>query len=196
MSRTRKRGNPILAPIRRWVLWSRTRLAVTVAMVLLALFVTGRVINTVYGEPPRPSPTAAGIDPTAAPSSLAPPSTSSSAAPRPVTNPATARTAPGTVATAWAWQWTDTTPADATWVAALQPLATSTMLSGIGATTLTATRPRTIDAPTGEPLALLDNPTQATATVPLVSGAHLVLTVTSGADGWRVSSVQAGTKPQ
>jgi len=194
MSRTRKRGNPILAPIRRWVLWSRARLLVSVAMVLLTLFVAGRVINTVYGEPPRTPAAAAGTAPTAAPPSTpAPPSTS---APRPTTDPSTARTAPSTVATAWAWVWTDTTPADATWTARLQPLATSALLSGIGATTLTATRPRTSDAPAGDPLTLLNSPTQATATVALQSGAHLTLTVTSGADGWRVGSVQAGTNPQ
>lgn len=42
--------NPVLAPIRRWVLYSRTHLAITVAGTIAALFAVG----TVVGEDPPP----------------------------------------------------------------------------------------------------------------------------------------------
>lgn len=42
--------NPVLAPIRRWVLYSRTHLAITVAGVVAVLFAAGAV----FGETPPP----------------------------------------------------------------------------------------------------------------------------------------------
>ncbi|MGW5150991.1 hypothetical protein [Rhodococcus koreensis] len=44
----RPAGNPVLAPIRRWVLYSRTNLTISVAAVLGVLFVAGAV----FGESP------------------------------------------------------------------------------------------------------------------------------------------------
>ncbi|MDI9938793.1 hypothetical protein QM806_25735 [Rhodococcus sp. IEGM 1351] len=49
----RPAGNPVLAPIRRWVLYSRTNLTISVAAVLGVLFLAG----TVFGEPPAPTRT-------------------------------------------------------------------------------------------------------------------------------------------
>ncbi|KXX60594.1 hypothetical protein [Rhodococcus sp. LB1] len=49
----RPAGNPVLAPIRRWVLYSRTNLTISVAAVLGVLFLAG----TVFGEPLTPTRT-------------------------------------------------------------------------------------------------------------------------------------------
>lgn len=55
--------NPVLAPIRRWVLYSRTHLAITVAGVVVFLFALG----TVFGEDPMPRATAQEADSTTEP---------------------------------------------------------------------------------------------------------------------------------
>lgn len=49
----RPAGNPVLAPIRRWVLYSRTNLMISMAAVLGVLFVAG----TAFGESPPTSHT-------------------------------------------------------------------------------------------------------------------------------------------
>ncbi|WP_213578474.1 hypothetical protein [Rhodococcus sp. USK13] len=68
----RSAGNPVLAPLRRWVLYSRTNLTITVVSLLGVLFLAGAV----FGESPNTTPrtgnqaTGAGSDATttAAPS--------------------------------------------------------------------------------------------------------------------------------
>ncbi|QSE72465.1 hypothetical protein [Rhodococcus sp. PSBB049] len=45
-------GNPVLAPLRRWVLYSRTNLVLTALAVIVVLFLIGRVV----GAPPPPRP--------------------------------------------------------------------------------------------------------------------------------------------
>ncbi|MFV9454710.1 hypothetical protein ACNJ7E_14845 [Rhodococcus sp. NM-2] len=49
----RPAGNPVLAPIRRWVLYSRTNLTISVAAVLGVLFLAG----SMFGEPLTPTNT-------------------------------------------------------------------------------------------------------------------------------------------
>ncbi|MDV6305733.1 hypothetical protein R3P93_24520 [Rhodococcus cerastii] len=55
--------NPVLAPIRRWVLYSRTHLAITVAGAVALLFAAGAV----FGEPPPPRAVAHEADTTVEP---------------------------------------------------------------------------------------------------------------------------------
>ena len=43
-------ANPVLAPIRRWVLYSRTNLTITIVSAFGVLFVAGAV----FGQPPDP----------------------------------------------------------------------------------------------------------------------------------------------
>lgn len=50
--------NPVFAPIRRWVLYSRTHLAITVTGVVVFLFALGAV----FGEDPMPRATAQAAD--------------------------------------------------------------------------------------------------------------------------------------
>lgn len=45
-------GNPVLAPLRRWVLYSRTNLVLTALAVIVVLFLIGRVVDA--PPPPRP----------------------------------------------------------------------------------------------------------------------------------------------
>ena len=47
-------ANPVLAPIRRWVLYSRTNLTITIVSAFGVLFVAGAV----FGQSPTPSNTA------------------------------------------------------------------------------------------------------------------------------------------
>jgi hypothetical protein len=56
-------ANPVLAPIRRWVLYSRTHLAITVTCVVVFLFALGAV----FGEDPMPRATAQEADSTTEP---------------------------------------------------------------------------------------------------------------------------------
>ncbi|MBT2266023.1 hypothetical protein [Rhodococcus erythropolis] len=55
-------ANPVLAPIRRWVLYSRTNLMITIASAFGVLFVAGAV----FGQSPAPSNTASKIPASAA----------------------------------------------------------------------------------------------------------------------------------
>ncbi|WP_137725632.1 hypothetical protein [Prescottella subtropica] len=55
--------NPVLTPIRRWVLYSRTNLAITVVGVMVVLFAVGAA----FGETPAPATAADGADSTAEP---------------------------------------------------------------------------------------------------------------------------------
>ncbi|MDH6284520.1 hypothetical protein [Prescottella agglutinans] len=59
--------NPVLAPIRRWVLYSRTHLAITVAGVVALLFAAGAV----FGETPPPRAAAHEAETTAEPATPA-----------------------------------------------------------------------------------------------------------------------------
>ena len=55
-------ANPVLAPIRRWVLYSRTNLTITIVSAFGVLFVAGAV----FGQSPTPSNTASKIPASAA----------------------------------------------------------------------------------------------------------------------------------
>ncbi|MDF3319921.1 hypothetical protein [Rhodococcus sp. C3V] len=55
-------ANPVLAPIRRWVLYSRTNLTITIVSAFGVLFVAGAV----FGQSPTPSNTASKIQASAA----------------------------------------------------------------------------------------------------------------------------------
>ncbi|MEU6562554.1 hypothetical protein [Nocardia nova] len=65
----RSTGNPVLAPIRRWILYSRTNLAVTVAVTFATLIALGLLFNqspsatTQSTDDPATSPTSEPVQP-------------------------------------------------------------------------------------------------------------------------------------
>ncbi|QSE86593.1 hypothetical protein [Rhodococcus koreensis] len=174
--------NPVLAPIRRWVLYSRTHLAITVAGTVALLFAAGAA----FGENPPPRAVAHQAETTVESVTLAETisydldevSESLVAA---KTTAWAASSAPAT-AMAYAHAFVDTTPSDAMWastigrhtadmpgehVVAARPR-TPVVITGPTVSTLT-------DGPDGERTARVTVPTQAgdlriTLTVDEVNG--------------------------
>lgn len=172
---TRSGPNPVLAPIRRWVLYSRTNLVISVVGAITVLSLVGMV----FGEDPQPRT----VGNTAADSTAATADTAAAAVPGDaishdldevsesmvVTKTAawTAASAPAT-AMAYAHAFVDTTLSDTEWTRALGRYTADTP----GQTTVAA-RPRTpvvITGPTvstaapgaaGAPSAQVTVPTQA-----------------------------------
>ncbi|MGV9862603.1 hypothetical protein [Rhodococcus koreensis] len=174
--------NPVLAPIRRWVLYSRTHLAITVAGTVALLFAAGAV----FGENPPPRAVAHQADTTV--ESVTPTETISydldevsESLVAAKTEAWAASSAPAT-AMAYAHAFIDTTPSDAMWastigrhtadkpgeyVVAARPR-TPVVITGPTVSTLT-------DGPDGERTARVTVPTQAgdlriTLTVDEVNG--------------------------
>ncbi|MFC9838878.1 hypothetical protein ACFVKB_34480 [Rhodococcus sp. NPDC127530] len=174
--------NPVLAPIRRWVLYSRTHLAITVAGTVALLFAAGAV----FGETPPPRAVAHDADTTV--ESVTPTETISYDLDEVSESLVAAKTAawaasiaPAT-AMAYAHAFVDTTPSDAMWastigrhtadkpgeyVVAARPR-TPVVITGPTVSTLT-------DGPDGTKTARVTVPTQAgdlriTLTVDEVNG--------------------------
>ncbi|MGW0022168.1 hypothetical protein ACWDUD_27975 [Rhodococcus sp. NPDC003382] len=171
--------NPVLAPIRRWVLYSRTNLVIAVAGVAALLFAIGAVV----GEDPRPRTVAGTADEA---DSLVEPATAADTISYDldevseslvVAKTATwaASSAPAT-AMAYAHVFVDTTLPDSKWIRAIGRYTTIEP----GDTTLAA-RPRTpvvitgptvstlVDGTGGTPRARVTVPTQAgTMQIPVV----------------------------
>ena len=174
--------NPVLAPIRRWVLYSRTHLAITVAGTVALLFAAGAA----FGENPPPRAVTHQADTTI--ESVTPTETISYDLDEVSESLVAAKTAtwaassaPAT-AMAYAHAFVDTTPSDAMWastigrhtadkpgehVVAARPR-TPVVITGPTVSTLT-------DGPDGERTARVTVPTQAgdlriTLTVDEVNG--------------------------
>lgn len=182
--------NPVLAPIRRWVLYSRTHLAITVTGVVVFLFALGAV----FGEDPMPRATAQEADTTVEPVTpaevinydLDEVSESLVVA---KTAAWVASNAPAT-AMAYAHAFIDTTTSDIKWSNAIGRY-TSTKPGEY----VLAARPRTPVVITGPTISALtatpDGARTAEVTVPTQAGdMRIALTVeeTSGGKRWVVGS--------
>lgn len=176
--------NPVLAPIRRWVLYSRTHLAITVAGVVALLFAAGAV----FGEAPPPRAAAHETETAAEPATPADAISydldevseslvvAKSAAWAAASAPATAM--------AYAHAFVDTTASDSTWAAAIGRYTVSKP-----GETIIAARPRNLVVITGLTVStLVDGPDGKTAkvTVPTQAGdMEISLTVDDVAGGKR-----------
>lgn len=176
--------NPVLAPIRRWVLYSRTHLAITVAGVVALLFAAGAV----FGETPPPRAAAHAAD---APAEPATPADSISYDLDEVSESLVvaktaawaASSAPAT-AMAYAHAFVDTTASDSKWASAIGRYTVSKP-----GETIIAARPRNLVVITGPTVSTLtDGPNGKTAkvTVPTQAGdMQISLTVEDVAGGKR-----------
>lgn len=160
--------NPVLAPIRRWVLYSRTHLAITVAGVVALLFAAGAV----FGETPPPRAAAHEADAIAEPAT---PADSISYDLDEVSESLVvaksaawaASSAPAT-AMAYAHAFVDTTASDSKWASAIGRYTVSKP-----GETVIAARPRNLVVITGPTVSTLtDGPNGKTAkvTVPTQAG--------------------------
>ncbi|QSE88074.1 hypothetical protein JWS13_05315 (plasmid) [Rhodococcus pseudokoreensis] len=185
--------NPVLAPIRRWVLYSRTNLAITVVSAILGLFLIGMI----FGEQKLATNTAKTT--TAAASSTTPakvepisyeltPVRESAVAGKPANK--VAATAPAT-AMAYAHAYVDATPSDTKWT---EVIARYTSVQP--GDTLLAARPQTMVAITGPTASELINAEggtrKAEVTIPTQAG-HLRVTLVvedtiSGGQRWVVDT--------
>lgn len=160
------RPNPVLAPIRRWVLYSRTNLVITVVGVAAVLFATGAVV----GQDPSPRPAA---EPTDTAVAAAAESISydleevSESLVTAKTSTWVAASAPAT-AMAYAHAFVDPAPSDTAWAAALGRYTTTkpeaAFLAARPRTSVVITGPTTstlVDRPEGTPRAHVTVPTQA-----------------------------------
>ncbi|WQB72156.1 hypothetical protein SCD75_00165 (plasmid) [Prescottella equi] len=181
--------NPVLAPIRRWVLYSRTHLAITVAGVIALLFAVGAV----FGEAPQPPTAAREVETTEEPAtradsisydldevseSLVVAKTASWAA----------SSAPAT-AMAYAHAFVDTTASDSKWASNIGRYTASKP-----GDTVIAARPRNLVVITGPTVSTLTegpNGKTATVTVPTQAGdMRISLTVedVTGGKRWVVGT--------
>ena len=161
-------ANPVLAPIRRWVLSSRTNLAITVVGVATALFAVGAVV----GQDPSPRPAAHAAEPTDTAVAAAAESISydleevSESLVTVKTSTWVAASAPAT-AMAYAHAFVDPAPSDTVWAAALGRYTTTkpeaAFLVARPRTPVVITGPTTstlVDRPEGTPRAHVTVPTQ------------------------------------
>ena len=176
--------NPVLAPIRRWVLYSRTHLAITVAGVVALLFAAGAV----FGETPPPRAAAHEADAVAEPATAADSISYdldevSESLVVAKTAAWAASSAPAT-AMAYAHAFVDTTASDNKWASAIGRFTVSKP-----GETVIAARPRNVVVITGPTVSTLtDGPGGKTAkvTVPTQAGDMQVsLTVEDVAGGKR-----------
>ncbi|MDJ0419617.1 hypothetical protein [Rhodococcus opacus] len=185
--------NPVLAPIRRWVLYSRTNLAITVVSAILGLFIIGMV----FGEQ-KPATNTAKTAATAASSTTSAkvepisyeltPVRESEVAGKPGYKVAATATA---TAMAYAHAYVDTTPSDTKWAEVIARY-TSTQPGD----TLLAARPQTMVAITGPTASELINAEggtrKAEVTIPTQAGNLRVTLVvedtTGGEQRWVVDT--------
>ncbi|GAA4490991.1 hypothetical protein GCM10023094_55110 [Rhodococcus olei] len=179
--------NPVLAPVRRWVLYSRTNLAIAVAGSVAVLFVAGAV----FGEDPQPQAAAHAAPAAIAPAAIAPAASAETVRydlDEVSESQVVAKTAdwvdgsaPAT-AMAYAHAFVDTTASDTKWASAV-----GRYTSRAPGEDVVAARPRTpvvitgptsstrSDSPDGRPGARVTVPTQAgdlriSLTVDVVAG--------------------------
>ncbi|WP_032385500.1 hypothetical protein [Rhodococcoides fascians] len=164
-------SNPVLTPIRRWVLYSRTHLAITVAASVAVLFGLGAV----FGENTQPSTSAAATE-----SSIATPNSGSTASVVTydldevseslvaVKSAAWASTKAPATAMAYAHTFVDTIPSDAMWSSSIGRYTTNKpdedFLSARPRTPVVITGPTTstlVDGSDGARIAQVIVPTQA-----------------------------------
>lgn len=184
------RPNPVLAPLRRWVLYSRTNLAITIG----GLLAVGWLLGQVFGQPLTPASSSAGTTST-------PEKTSDSAVEGDVTfdlvevteslvsskTVAWTRTSAPAVAMAYARNFVDTTSADQQWLDRLGQFT----VSDPGDALLDARPPKpvVITGPTSSTQS--EDGRRVTVRVPTQAGEMrltAVLTEIGGHEQWRVNT--------
>ncbi|MBH0119235.1 hypothetical protein I0Q12_06720 [Rhodococcus sp. CX] len=186
--------NPVLAPVRRWVLYSRAHLAITIAGFVALLFVAGAI----FGQtPPRPPASTTATEVTAAENVAHAPAitaesityeldevTESQVATQPTTW--TATSAPAT-AMAYAHAFADPTVSDTTWLTALAQFTKEAPDE-----TLVSARPRiplVITGPTSSRLEERAGTRTAHVVVPTqVGNMQIVLTVADHGTRWAITT--------
>lgn len=141
---SRQGTNPVLEPIRSWVLWSKTRLACTIVGTIAALVLAGNVFGS-DDEDSGAATTAAATEsstsasPSATDEYRVPVEEAGSTATNQALDPSSAREAPDTAAEGWVNAWYDSGPSDNAWKKAL----TEWALPGVVTDTITGARPDT-----------------------------------------------------
>jgi hypothetical protein len=189
--------NPVLTPLRRWVLYSRTNLALSVVGVFVLLVGLGQV----FGSPASTGSVAAtgDIASTSAAGSTAAVSTSPRAfdtddevseSDVAAMSPADVAASPQATAMKYAYVYTDSAASETAWSSGLA------MLAPDGALTqdFKDARPRgpvTITGPTQTTSAIVGGDDAATVTVPTTAGplkVHLAARTDAGARSWLVAT--------
>lgn len=186
----------------RWPLWSWRNLSVTVAAVLLVLFVVGRVIEPAKVTLSTPHVPRVSATPTLSPSLASGPSAAASApvpAPVPSTTAATSAVSGASanqsvtrVATAFAQAWSSSGRSQQEWTRGIQPFVTPDLAAG-----LAQTDPARVPATkvTGEVVLLTASATSAAVKVP-TDGGSIVVTLSRASPGpWQVSDVAPAGQP-
>lgn len=186
--------NPVLTPIRRWVLHSRTHLAISIVGSFAFLIVLGQIFGsspdeTTTAEPfsTAASSGAAGSTSTTKPAS----STSGEVTESKVAAMSTADVAASAQATAmkYAYVYTDSAASDDAWTSGLSLLVSNSALTP----SFRDARPKvavSITGPTQTTTAVADGPDAVTVTVPTSAGAlkvHLKQSE-SGTRSWLVAT--------
>lgn len=187
--------NPVLTPIRRWVLHSRTNLALSIVGSFAFLIVLGQIFGSSPDETTTAEPfsTAAASGAAGATSSTAKPSSSTSGevTESKVAAMSTADVAASAQATAmkYAYVYTDSAASDDAWTSGLSLLVSNSALTP----SFRDARPKvavSITGPTQTTTAVVDGPNAVTVTVPTSAGAlkvHLKQSE-SGTRSWLVTT--------
>jgi hypothetical protein len=189
--------NPVLTPLRRWVLYSRTNLALSVVGVFVLLFGLGQV----FGSPASTDSVAAtgDIASTSAAGSTAAVSTSPRAFDTDdevsefdvaAMSPADVAASPQATAMKYAYVYTDSAASETAWSSGLA------MLAPDGALTqdfrdARPSGPVTITGPTQTTSAIVGGEDAATVTVPTTAGplkVHLAARTEAGTRSWLVAT--------
>lgn len=186
--------NPVLTPIRRWVLHSRTNLALSIVGSFAFLIVLGQIFGSSPDETTKAEPFstaassgAAGASSTTKPAS----STSGEVTESKVAAMSTADVAASAQATAmkYAYVYTDSAASDDAWTSGLSLLVSNSALTP----SFRDARPKvavSITGPTQTTTAVADGPNAVTVTVPTSAGAlkvHLKQSE-SGTRSWLVTT--------
>ncbi|GAA3134267.1 hypothetical protein GCM10020255_008840 [Rhodococcus baikonurensis] len=184
--------NPVLTPIRRWVLYSRTNLAISIVGVFAVLVILGQILGT-PDTTPADSPSAAEpgreITDTAQPASAPHASEEVTQAHTAAMSSATVALSAQATAMTYAHRYTDHAANNDAWASALAALVPDGALTP----NFRAARPAiavAITGPTHTTTAPADGPNAATVTVPTSAGTlkvHLVQSE-SGTRPWLVTT--------
>lgn len=180
----------------RWPLWSWRNLTVTAVLALVLLAALGRLTNGVGASAapaPRTSLTASVPTVPAAPATSSAPTTAGSVAASPSsTTPAkVSAESPVAVATAFVTAWSTTTHGEASWLAAMKPWGTPSLLSS-----LTGTDPAQVPATRVTGDAALKSIKGATATVSVpTDGGRIAVDLVNQSGTWKANTLAPDDAP-
>ena len=180
----------------RWPLWSWRNLTVTAVLALVLLAALGRLTNGVGASAapaPRPPLTASVPTVPAATTTPSDPTTAESVTASPSSTTPTKVTAgsPVAVATAFVTAWSTTTHGEASWLAAMKPWGTPSLLSS-----LTGTDPAQVPATRVTGDAALKSIKGATATVSVpTDGGRIAVDLVNQSGTWKANTLAPDDAP-